>query len=226
MPRPYKALRRQGYKHYFTALTGRTRIAIIHSKTSLSVIAGEACLAPTKPCGVKAINTILLPLQGAHELRLFIPIHHCRLLRVRRAAPYGGGSITACQGTPLQPQCNLKIRSAHLTGEACLTPTKPCGGKAIDVILLPLQGAHELRLFIPKYHLSVIAGEACLAIRRGFYYGVPWRAATTAMLSENTPTAYLTGEACFARITIWIQCVPHWRARRASPLQSLAEARL
>jgi len=45
VPRPYKALQKQGYKHYFTALTGRTRIAIIHSKTSLSVIAGEACLA-------------------------------------------------------------------------------------------------------------------------------------------------------------------------------------
>ena len=47
-----------------------------------------------------------------------------------------------------------------------------------------------LRLFIPKHHLSVIAGEACLAIRRGFYYGVPWRAATTAMLSENTQRAF------------------------------------
>ena len=50
MPRPYKALRRQGYRGDFTTLTGRTRItyiAIIHSKTSLSVIAGEACLAPT-----------------------------------------------------------------------------------------------------------------------------------------------------------------------------------
>ena len=45
MPRPYKALREQGYKHYFTAFTGCARIAyitIIHSKTSLSVIAGEA----------------------------------------------------------------------------------------------------------------------------------------------------------------------------------------
>ena len=31
-----------------------TDVAIIHSKTSLSVIAGEACLAPTKPCGSKA----------------------------------------------------------------------------------------------------------------------------------------------------------------------------
>ena len=120
VPRPYKALQKQGYKHYFTALTGRTRIAIIHPKTSLSVIAGEACLAPTKPCGVKAIDVILLPLQGAHELRLFIPKHHCRLLRARRAAPYGGGSITACHGAPLQPQCYLKIRSAHLMGEACL----------------------------------------------------------------------------------------------------------
>ena len=50
MPRPYKALRKQGYRGDFTTLTGRTRItyiAIIHSKTSLSVIAGEACLAPT-----------------------------------------------------------------------------------------------------------------------------------------------------------------------------------
>ena len=88
--------------------------------------------------------------------------------------------------------------TAYLTGEACLAPTEPCGGKAINTILLPFQCAHELRLFILKHHLSVIAGEACLAIRRGFYYGVPWRAATTAMLSENTPTAYLTGEACFA----------------------------
>ena len=37
MPRPYKALQKQGYKHYFTALTGCTRIAdiaIIHSKIS------------------------------------------------------------------------------------------------------------------------------------------------------------------------------------------------
>ena len=109
--------------------------------TMRTALAGEACLAPTKPCGGKAIEVILLPLQGAHELRLFIPKHHCRLLRARRASPYGGGSITACHGAPLQPQCNLKIRSAHFTGEACLAPTKPCGGKAIDVILLPLQGA-------------------------------------------------------------------------------------
>ena len=159
--------------------------------TMRTALAGEACLAPTKPCGGKAIDVILLPLQGAHELRLFIPKHHCRLLRARRVAPYGWGSITACHGAPLQPQCYLKIRSAHLTGEACLAPTKPCGGKAIDVILLPVCAAHELRLFIPKHHLSVITGEASLA-----------------------------------RITIWIQCVPHWRARRASPLQSLAEARL
>ena len=109
--------------------------------TMRTALAGEACLAPTKPCRSKAINTILLPLQGAHELRLFIPKHHCRLLRARRASPYGGGSITACHGAPLQPQCNLKIRSAHFTGEACLAPTKPCGGNAINTILLPLQGA-------------------------------------------------------------------------------------
>ena len=77
-----------------------------------------------------------------------------------------------------------------LACEACLAPTKPCGVKAIDVILLPLQGAHELRLFIPKHHLSVITDEASRAIRQGFYYGVPWRAATTAMLSENTQRAF------------------------------------
>ena len=45
----------------------RTRIAdiaIIHFKTSLSVIAGEACLALTKPCLRKATDMILLPRQG------------------------------------------------------------------------------------------------------------------------------------------------------------------
>ena len=58
--------------------------------TMRTALAGEACLAPTKPCGGKAIEVILLPLQGAHELRLFIPKHHCRLLRARRAAPLRG----------------------------------------------------------------------------------------------------------------------------------------
>ena len=46
----------------------RTRIAhiaIIHSKTSLSVIAGEACLAPTKPCGSKAIEGFYCPYRSA-----------------------------------------------------------------------------------------------------------------------------------------------------------------
>ena len=55
MPRPYKALQKQGYKHYFTALTGRTRIAdiaIIHSKTSLSVIAGEVAFSLVTAAGV------------------------------------------------------------------------------------------------------------------------------------------------------------------------------
>ena len=75
MPRPYKALQKQGYKHYFTALTGRTRIAdiaIIHFKASfvgycgrgvISITriysAGEACLAPTKPCIRKALPYFL-----------------------------------------------------------------------------------------------------------------------------------------------------------------------
>ena len=82
MPRPYKALQKQGYRHYFTALTGRTRIAdiaIIHSKISFVGYCGRG-----------------------------VP------------RPYGGGSITACHGAPLQPQCYLKIRSAHSAGEACL----------------------------------------------------------------------------------------------------------
>ena len=118
--------------------------------TMRTALAGEACLAPTKPCGGKAINTILLPLQGAHELRLFIPKHHCRLLRARRAAPYGGGSITACHGAPLQPQCYLKIRSANFMGEACLAPTKPYRSKAINTILLPLQGAKMWVSVSPK----------------------------------------------------------------------------
>ena len=44
--------------------------------TMRTALAGEACLAPTKPCRSKAIDTILLPLQAAHVLqilRLFIP---------------------------------------------------------------------------------------------------------------------------------------------------------
>ena len=51
MPRPYKALRGQGYKHYFTALTGCTRIAdiaIIHSQTSLLIISGRGMPRPYK----------------------------------------------------------------------------------------------------------------------------------------------------------------------------------
>ena len=169
--------------------------------TMRTALAGEACLAPTKPCGVKAIDVILLPLQGAHELRLFIPKHHCRLLRARRVAPYGGGSITACHGAPLQPQCDLKIRSAHFTGEACLARitiwiqcvphwrarrASPYGRGSITACHgTPLQPQCNLK--IRSAHLT---GEACLAIRRWFYYGVPWRAATTAMLSENMQRAF------------------------------------
>ena len=133
------------------------------------------------------------------------------------------------------------------------------------------RNAHLITSPFPLYNVNILiikrTGVASLAIRRGFYYGVPWRAATTAMLSENTQRAFygrgvprpykalqkqgyrrdftaftgrtriaiihsktslsvIAGEACLARITIWIQCVPHWRARRASPLQSLAESRL
>ena len=64
-------------------LVGYCGRGVTHTYRSLT---GEACLAPTKPCFRKAINTILLLLQAAHELqmlRLFIPKHHCRLLRAR-----------------------------------------------------------------------------------------------------------------------------------------------
>ena len=43
------------------------------SKHHLSVIAGEACLAPTKPCLRKATDVILLPLQGAYRMVRYLP---------------------------------------------------------------------------------------------------------------------------------------------------------
>ena len=57
------------------------------------------------------------------------------------------------RGVP-RPNNDMDTMRTALAGEACLAPTKPCGGKAIEVILLPLQGAHELRLFIPKHHFG------------------------------------------------------------------------
>ena len=54
MPRPYKALRRQGYKHYFTALTGRENVGFfpppeaeveVKSSRLWRDCRGEACLA-------------------------------------------------------------------------------------------------------------------------------------------------------------------------------------
>ena len=71
---------------------------------------GEACLAPTKPCGSKAIEAILLPLQGAHELhilRLFIPKHHCRLLRARRASPLQSLAEARLCGARSGPACDI-----------------------------------------------------------------------------------------------------------------------
>ena len=85
MPRPYKALRRQGYRRDLLLLQGVAHVL--------------------------------------QMLRLFIPKHHLSVIT-------GGGSITACHGAPLQPQCYLKIRSAHFMGEACLAHKKPCGDKA------------------------------------------------------------------------------------------------
>ena len=85
-----------------TALTGGIHVAIIHSQTSLLIISGrgvthtyrpltgEACLAPTKPCGGKAINTIYC-LYRAHTNYRYCDYSFqdiiCRLLRARRASP-------------------------------------------------------------------------------------------------------------------------------------------
>ena len=90
MPRPYKALREQGYKHYFTALTGGIHVAIIHSKTSFVGYRGRGVPRPYKALRRQGYKHHLLPLQGAHVLhilRLFIPKHPCRLSRARRASP-------------------------------------------------------------------------------------------------------------------------------------------
>ncbi len=96
------------------------------------------------------------------------PKHHYRLSRARRYIyhPYlfcgrGVGSITACHGAPLQPQCYLKIRRVRRTRIA------------------------HIAIIHSQTSLSVIAGEA-----------------------------------------LYLSPVSILRARRASPLQSLAEARL
>ena len=77
-----------------------------------------------------------------------------------------------------------------LAGEACLAPTKPCGGKAIDVILLPLQGAKMWVSVPPK--------------------ALPWAEFCCPLRDEKTPEAKVEvkssrhrrdcrGEACLAR---------------------------
>ena len=37
MPRPYKALQKQGYKHYFTALTGRENVGFCTPRRCLGL---------------------------------------------------------------------------------------------------------------------------------------------------------------------------------------------
>ena len=121
-----------------------TDVAIIHSKTSLSVIAGEACLAIRRwfYYGVpwRAATTAML---SENTQRAFCG----------RGAP--------------RPNNDMDTMRTALAGEACLAPTKPCGVKAIDVILLPLQGAHKLRLFIPKHHCRLLRALRGMPLRGG-----------------------------------------------------------
>ena len=72
VPRPYKALRKQGYKHY------------------------------------------LLLLQAAHELqmlRLFIPKHHCRLLRGEALYLSPVSILRARRASPLQSLAEARLRT-------------------------------------------------------------------------------------------------------------------
>ena len=60
----------------------------------------------------------------------------------------------------------ISITRIYSAGEACLAPTKPCGGKAIDVIYCSYRARTRITLVMiihSKTSLSVIAGEACLA---------------------------------------------------------------
>ena len=123
MPRPYKALQKQGYKHYFTALTGRTRIAIIHSKTSVSVIAGEARRA------------------------------------IRRGFYYGvpwRAATTAMLSENTQRAFN---------GRGVPRPYKALRRQGYRRDFTALTGRTRIGIIHSKTSLSVIAGEACLARR-------------------------------------------------------------
>ena len=78
------------------------------------------------------------------------------------------------------------ILNIYYSGEACLAPTKPCGGKAIDVIYCSYRARTRITDVAIIHSKTSFVGY----YGRGFYYGVPWRAATTAMLFENTQRAF------------------------------------
>ena len=82
------------------------------------------------------------------------------------------------------------ILNIYSAGEACLAPTKPCGGKAIEAILLPLQGAKMWVSVPPK--------------------ALPWAEFCCPLRDEKTPEAKVEvkssrhrrdcrGETCLAR---------------------------
>ena len=61
-----------------------------------------------------------------------------------------------------RPNNDMDTMRTALAGEACLAPTKPCGGKAIEAILLPLQGAKMWVSVPPK---ALPWAEFCCPLR-------------------------------------------------------------
>ena len=101
-----------------------------------------ACLAPTKPCGGKAIDVILLPLQGA-KMWVSVP---------PKALPW---AEFCCHFGAKKNEAKVEVKSSRhrrdCRGEACLA-RRVRSTRITDVAII-----HS------KTSLSVIAGEACLA---------------------------------------------------------------
>ena len=119
-----------------------TDVAIIHSKTSLSVIAGEAS---------RAIR------RGFYY---GVPWHAATIAMLSENTQrefYG-------RGVP-RPNNDMDTMRTALAGEACLAPTKPCGGKAIEAIYCPC-APHTNCDYSFQNIISVIAAEACIAFTR------------------------------------------------------------
>ena len=76
-----------------------------------TALAGEACLAPTKPCGVKAIDVILLALQGA---KMWVSVPPKALPWAEFCYPFGAKKNEA----------KVEVKSSRhrrdCRGEACL----------------------------------------------------------------------------------------------------------